>query len=149
MGCYIKNDTGATKVVTELNFYPLYNACTVLWPIPSASDSGPSPLRLLFGLSVLFGTAYLIDSMLEPARPVRRRRFRNVEPLEEWKKEYVFRRDGRRCVYCTRRVTRATRHVDHRISRLNGGTNHLNNLGLACQQCNLLKGSLNAREFTR
>ena len=72
-----------------------------------------------------------------------------VIPLERWKKEYVFRRDGRHCRYCGLRVTRRTSHVDHRVSRANGGTNHLNNLSLSCCRCNLSKGPLNARQFVR
>ncbi|MGO8790667.1 MAG: HNH endonuclease [Terriglobia bacterium] len=66
-------------------------------------------------------------------------------PYED--KEYVSRRDGWRCTFCGRRVSRGTRHIDHSVSRANGGTNHLNNLRLACSPCNLKKGSLNARQF--
>lgn len=149
MGCYIKIGTCAGEASPEPNFFPLDNGSAVFWPDPSAPDSGPNLLGVLLGVGALFGTAYLIGRILEPAHSIPRRRVRNFEPVEKWKKPHVAWRDASRCTYCGRRVTRATRHVDHSVSRLNGGTNHLNNLRLACQQCNLLKGSLNARQFTR
>lgn len=71
------------------------------------------------------------------------------KPVEEWKKEHVTIRDGGQCSYCGKRVNRSTRHIDHSVSRKNGGTNHLNNLRLACSDCNLAKGSLDAHEFAR
>src|SRR6266404_462892 len=92
-----------------------------------------------------FGSALLDLASPAPAPP--RYRPVNDAPLEEWKKDYVSERDNWRCVYCNRPVTSATRHIDHRISRLNGGTNHLNNLSLACASCNLANGALNARQF--
>lgn len=60
--------------------------------------------------------------------------------------ESVFRRDGLICVWCTRSVVRlrpadgrqpdhcAT--IDHVVARSAGGSNHENNLVVACHQCN-------------
>jgi hypothetical protein len=87
------------------------------------------------------------DSFFSPPPAPIRYRPVNVAPMEAWKPDYVSVRDGWHCVYCGRRVSRSTRHIDHRISRVNGGTNHLNNLSLACASCNLSKGPLNARQF--
>lgn len=69
----------------------------------------------------------------------------NREPLPVWKREAVLQRDGFTCVYCGA----SANHVDHRRSRRNGGTNHMNNLSAACADCNWRKGGMNAREFRR
>lgn len=100
-----------------------------------------------------------VQKLLEPPRrrqqllPPRRRArtveveidIYNREPLPERKREAVMQRDGYTCVYCGARAS----HVDHRRSRRNGGTNHLNNLSASCAACNLRKGSMNARAFMR
>src|ERR1700743_3863594 len=95
---------------------------------------------LLFGL---LGLADMFDS--RSPRPAPRRP--NNQPLSPADREYVSTRDGWRCTYCGKRLSRITRHIDHSVSRRNGGTNHLNNLRLACASCNLRKGHLNARQF--
>ena len=101
------------------------------------------------GLAVaglLLGAAWLLAECFKP--PSRPKPFRkNDEPVEAWKKDYVSGRDAWRCTYCDGRVTRASRHIDHSISRRNGGSNHLNNLRTACRRCNLEKGPWNARQF--
>lgn len=100
------------------------------------------PGGVLFGIGLVVGALWLLDQALNPPRPKRR-------SLQQWDKEYISLRDGWRCTYCNRRVNRRTRHIDHSVSVANGGTDHLNNLRLACAPCNLLKGALNAREFRR
>jgi hypothetical protein len=97
-----------------------YGACTIASAVADSFSSPPPRIR---------------------SRPI------NFAPMEAWKPDYVSVRDGWQCAYCGRRVNRSTRHIDHRISRVNGGTNHLNNLSLACAPCNLSKGPLNARQF--
>lgn len=104
--------------------------------------------KALLGIGVAVGVAYCLGTALEPSRPEKVRRRVNDEPVERWKKKYVSIRDNWHCTYCGRRVTRSTRHVDHSVSRVNGGTNHLNNLRLACLRCNLSKGELSARQFS-
>jgi hypothetical protein len=115
-----------------------------------ARQSPPSGLSALVGaasiLGVLFGTAWMLEECFKTRQPPQTRR-RNMASLEGWKRDYVSQRDDWRCTYCGRRVTRRSRHIDHSISRHNGGTNHLNNLRTACQSCNLSKGVLNARQF--
>lgn len=108
-----------------------------------------SPWPLLFGTALVLGAAWVVGRILEPRPPRRQRRRYTSEPVPTTDKDYVSVRDGWRCTYCGRRVTRRTRHVDHSVSRANGGTNHLNNLRLACAACNLGKGALNSREFIR
>jgi hypothetical protein len=47
-------------------------------------------------------------------------------------REYVFRRDGKRCVYCGARA----KTVDHVIPKSKGGRFHEYNLVAACHACN-------------
>ena len=108
----------------------------------SAEPAAMSPGGVLLRIGLAIGALWLLDQALYPPRPKRR-------SLRQSDKEYISFRDGWRCTYCGRRVDRRTRHIDHSVSVANGGTDHLNNLRLACAQCNLLKGALNAREFRR
>jgi hypothetical protein len=109
---------------------------------------------LKVGLAVggVVGTLYLLDELFKPKRRDRRPtylRAANREPVEAWKREHVYIRDGGRCTYCGVRLAFGKVHVDHSVSRANRGTNHLNNLRTACAPCNLGKGSRNARQFLR
>jgi hypothetical protein len=104
-------------------------------------------VKAVVGVGALMLGAWAISELFDQHRPPKKRRPYNCEPVRWDDKEYVSARDGWRCVYCGHRVNRRTRHVDHRVSRINGGTNHVNNLALACVPCNLAKGALNARQF--
>jgi len=108
----------------------------------------PSPWTVLLAAGLVLGTCWTLGTLLDPEPARRPRRRYTSEPVSISEKEYVSIRDGWRCTYCGRRVTRRTRHIDHSVSRANGGTNHLNNLRLSCAPCNLSKGPLNSREFT-
>ena len=108
----------------------------------SAEPAAMSPGGVLLGIGLAIGALWLLDQALCPPRPKRR-------SLRQSDKEYISFRDGWRCTYCGRRVNRRSRHIDHSVSVANGGTDHFNNLRLACAPCNLLKGALNAREFRR
>jgi hypothetical protein len=108
----------------------------------SARPEAMSPGGILLVIGLAVGALWLLDEALTPPRPKRR----SLRPSD---KEYISFRDGWRCTYCDQRVNRRTRHIDHSVSVANGGTDHLNNLRLACAPCNLLKGALNAREFRR
>jgi hypothetical protein len=101
-----------------------------------------SPGGVLLGIGLTICALWFLDQALNPPRPRRQ----SLRPSD---KDYVSFRDGWRCTYCDRRVNRRTRHIDHSVSVANGGTDHLNNLRLACAPCNLLKGALNARDFRR
>jgi hypothetical protein len=114
---------------------------------PAPADRRPSFLDALAGVLLLGLGVWTVGTLLQEPNPRRRPRRYNDAPLPYEDKEYVSRRDGWRCTFCGKRVSRGTRHVDHSVSRANGGTNHLNNLRLACSACNLKKGPLNARQF--
>ena len=53
----------------------------------------------------------------------------------------VFKRDGFKCVYCGRGAGDVLLHVDHKVSRNDGGGDEIDNLGTACSLCNNGKGS--------
>lgn len=51
----------------------------------------------------------------------------------------ILARDNFTCQYCGRRAPDVELHVDHIISRYDGGSNHPSNLAAACRDCNLGK----------
>lgn len=53
------------------------------------------------------------------------------------------------CTYCGVELTDTTRTIDHRISVLEGGSNDIENLCLACQKCNSRKGHMSVDEFLK
>jgi len=61
----------------------------------------------------------------------------DVSPKRRWQ---VFARDSFTCVYCGRKPPEVL-HVDHRISVKDGGTDDLDNLVTACDECNGGKGA--------
>jgi len=59
-------------------------------------------------------------------------------------REHVRQRAGHRCEYCRLRQEHDayhTLHVEHIIARQHRGGDDVNNLALACHQCNLHKGT--------
>lgn len=115
--------------------------------LPPAPAEAVDWLALLKVAAAVGVVALLIKATEAPPRG--RLRSPNYEPLPQWKKTYVYQRDSGQCTYCGEYVSRPKSHIDHSVSRINGGTNHLNNLRLACAPCNLSKGALNAKQFSR
>lgn len=108
---------------------------------PSVGGSFLPPVLAVAGIGLAaWGACALIDELTSPT---------SRAPLSKWKREYVRARDGGVCVYCGRRVTRRTTHIDHYRSRVNGGSDDLRNLRLSCAPCNLAKGALNGGDFRR
>lgn len=98
---------------------------------------------ILIGLGLL-----LFSDFFDPPPKSRFRwRPRNDEPLTARQRARVRERDGEMCAYCGSHAPDG--HVDHRVSRANGGSNRLNNLSWACSTCNWAKGAMNARQFYR
>jgi len=57
----------------------------------------------------------------------------------------VLQRDGLRCFYCGRTPSESTLHIDHKVSVADGGSDSIENLVTACEECNLGKGARSVR----
>lgn len=67
--------------------------------------------------------------------------------LGKKKRALVFFRDDWRCGYCGTRE--GPHEIDHMTPLSRGGSNHDDNLVLACRKCNRSKGTRTAEEFAR
>ena len=68
----------------------------------------------------------------------------------DWERvrKVVYARDGGICMKCGRKVNAKSFHVDHLVPLAHGGDEwHLDNLELACRECNLQKGSRRELEY--
>lgn len=134
---------GLWYVVVDRGWFPITaeEVSVTLTPAP------PSPW-LVAGVALVALAFIAALAAEEPTRRSRRvSRPRNTEPLNGTTRLRVYERDGGVCTYCGVAVAPDEFHVDHSVSRKNGGTNHPNNLRTACAPCNLSKGGLNARQF--
>ncbi len=64
-------------------------------------------------------------------------------------REAIHAREGGHCFYCRRRVTAATRCLDHIIPQVREGRNGYRNLVSSCSECNSQKGEQQAEDFLR
>jgi hypothetical protein len=64
-------------------------------------------------------------------------------------REAIHRREGGRCFYCLRQVTRQTQALDHVVPRVRGGDGTYRNVVSCCAECNSEKGERNAEDFLR
>jgi hypothetical protein len=57
-------------------------------------------------------------------------------------RRFVRERAGQRCEYCRlhQNQSELLHHIEHVVARQHGGTDHSDNLALACHRCNLHKG---------
>ena len=60
-------------------------------------------------------------------------------------REYLLEKWGRKCAYCGKQDIPL--QVEHIHPRANGGTNRASNLCLACEKCNLAKGTRDIKDF--
>lgn len=143
----VRNGDGMLRPATAyLELIPL------LPPEPSKPNLAEGLLKVGVAVASVYCVVKILDELSKPSKPVRRPAYLrppNTEPVERWKREYVYARDGGRCTYCGERLSFAGVHIDHSVSRANRGTNHLNNLRTSCAPCNLAKGALNRRQFLR
>jgi hypothetical protein len=65
------------------------------------------------------------------------------------RREAIHTREGGYCFYCRRRVTAATRCIDHIVPQVRRGRNGYRNLVSSCSECNSLKGERRAEDFLR
>jgi 5-methylcytosine-specific restriction endonuclease McrA len=62
------------------------------------------------------------------------------KPVIRFSRENVYARDGGKCQYCHRSVTRAEATYDHVVPRTLGGKTGWDNIVIACVGCNQRKG---------
>lgn len=60
-------------------------------------------------------------------------------------REYLLEKYNRKCIYCGKE--NIPLEIEHIIPKSRGGTNRIDNLGIACHTCNQSKGSKTAEEF--
>ena len=65
---------------------------------------------------------------------------KRVKPQVRFSRENVYARDGGRCQYCRRTVTRPEATYDHVLPRALGGKTSWDNIVIACLSCNQKKG---------
>jgi 5-methylcytosine-specific restriction endonuclease McrA len=59
----------------------------------------------------------------------------------------VYLRDGGICQWCQKRLTFDESTIDHKIAKVNGGSNDFDNLLLSCRRCNNQKAAMSPDEF--
>ena len=64
-------------------------------------------------------------------------------------RQAIHTRDGGRCFYCLRHVTRMVKCLDHVVPRAERGRNSYRNLVSCCLECNTNKGERKAEDFLR
>ncbi len=64
-------------------------------------------------------------------------------------RQAIHEREGGRCFYCSRRITRHRRCLDHVVPLAEFGRNSYRNLVSCCLECNSQKGQRSAEEFLR
>lgn len=62
-------------------------------------------------------------------------------------RDFVLRRDGFACVYCSRPLTTKTAHLDHVFPQSRGGHDGPDNLVASCERCSLRKGPRTPEEW--
>ena len=70
---------------------------------------------------------------------------RDRDPLSEAERQAIFERDGLTCSYC--KTEEGPFEVDHITAVANGGSNHPDNLCVACKPCNRSKGAKPVEEW--
>lgn len=60
-------------------------------------------------------------------------------------RQYLLEKWGRKCAYC--HATGVPLQIEHTLPRSRGGSNRASNLTLACEPCNIAKGTKTAAEF--
>ena len=60
-------------------------------------------------------------------------------------RQYLLEKWGRRCAYCGAKDTPL--QVEHIVPKARGGSDRVSNLALACEPCNIRKGTQTAEEF--
>jgi 5-methylcytosine-specific restriction endonuclease McrA len=90
---------------------------------------------------------YSIHATFATGKPSKPPRPGEVSPKRRWA---VLARDSFTCVYCGRKPSKdspdVVLHVDHKVSIKDGGTDEMENLVTACDNCNAGKGASSLRD---
>ena len=79
-------------------------------------------------------------------------------PFDDDTVNYVYDKNDGYCVYCGKKLafsnygvygTKGAWHIDHSVSKANGGTDYRRNLVPACINCNSTKSASNGNHFKR
>jgi 5-methylcytosine-specific restriction endonuclease McrA len=62
-------------------------------------------------------------------------------------REYLLEKWGRKCTYCGKENIQL--QIEHMLPRAKGGSNRVSNLCLACEKCNIAKGTKDIRDFLK
>ena len=62
-------------------------------------------------------------------------------------REYLLEKWDRKCAYCGK--SGIPLQIEHIVARANGGTNRISNLCLACEKCNVAKGTRDIKDFLK
>lgn len=86
-------------------------------------------------------------------RPLSARRIDDLEGLDFWKhralRRAIHAREGGRCFYCQRLLTRFMRCMDHVVPRVEVEDNSYRNLVSCCVDCNSVKRGRTGKDFVR
>lgn len=69
---------------------------------------------------------------------------------DEWKKSKAIKRKLKRatvCVYCKCQLTNENKTIDHKRPIDRGGSNHPNNIVIACNDCNAEKANMDYQSY--
>jgi len=80
------------------------------------------------------------------------RKKKKLEVTKEWKeqlKNKIIDSICNRCKYCKKPITVGSFSIDHNIALSRNGTNELDNLDIIDLDCNLFKGNLTGKEFSK
>lgn len=134
--CLFRND------ILYLQLLPAKQEVNTPTQLPKTGWEIAADVLCAVGLGVLIGGAVVLTGavIVELLRPRR-----NSVPLTAGIRRYIRERDEEICFYCDDYAPDG--HVDHRISRNNGGSNKPENLTWACVFCNCSKGALNDTEY--
>ncbi len=67
--------------------------------------------------------------------------------LKYLQKTRIFQAGPKRCHYCGKVLTMKTATLDHRVAKVNGGTDDDVNLVMACERCNTKKDRKTEQQF--
>jgi hypothetical protein len=131
---------------TDQRFHPLaaFPELRGLFPQPLLSPQTPTLSDILVGLGTVLVIGIGVCLALAAVAPLFGPQY-NDEPLTKSVRNYIRQRDNETCAYCW--IQAPSGHVDHRISRVRGGSNDPENLAWACAPCNWSKGTMSDTEF--